>query len=138
MQRLVQFSINIYIFPIIKIWGKIKHSRMVNFVDKLCSKTKTLSKQIDQNLMEEETLGVIYLEKKTSSLWTNSRNCNAARHWVIIPRLPNLNLPNKLTNWTIATSRVKSSSFCLKKVNLKRDWDSPAHEVSGYPKRRRK
>jgi hypothetical protein len=37
---------------------------MVNFVDKLCSKTKTLSKQIDQNLMEEETLGVIYLEKR--------------------------------------------------------------------------
>jgi len=47
----------------------------------------------DQSLMDEETLGVIYLgkkEKKTSSLGTNS--CNEARYRVILPRLPHQKL----------------------------------------------
>jgi hypothetical protein len=73
---------------------------MVSFVDdKLCSKTKTLSKQIDQNLMEEETLGVIYLEKRRRLPYEPiALAVIQPGNWVIITRLPNLNFPNKLTN----------------------------------------
>ena len=64
----------------------------VYFVDDwLSSKAiNALCEQIanaDQSIMDEETLGAIYLgKKKAYSIGTNSFSCNAAHYWVILPR----------------------------------------------------
>ncbi len=55
----------------------------------LVPRLQTLCEQIvnaDQSLMDEETLGAIYLGKeKTSLLGTNSFSCNEACYQVILP-----------------------------------------------------